>query len=245
MMRKEEFDYPSCSYFCQSCISNLFYKCKITGVKCEHLCKSSQITQDKIGIIDSQGIDYHKCNICRNNLFKQKRPAVNDGKLTYFFTYFCPYCNIVYKANEFRIPYFFNFQHPYNKLAESSFTTIRSVKYMERKSWIRTGQVGWITLKRKPFALVEFIKYEDKTLKEIPLEVLRRDAESVKTPIKSKTDFVNLLNEFVRQAHGYIGNHSLKTKKRVFYLEKRPFNSIIYPSNEVKQRIDKIGKDEK
>jgi len=233
-MNNQDFEHVLCKYR-----SKWKFTCMLSGLKCNKPCNSEQISQDEAGVIDSQMVTDYKCPICRFNLFKQKRPEIFENKVRYFFTFKCPICSIIYKNNEHLLPAFFNFTHDYYKLKDECFTTIRSKTYNKKRGWIRINKIGWITINRLPLFPVRLLKYEDKRIINMSLKLLKKDADSDYLIIKNSMDFVNLLNQFVKDSHGYMGRHSLKTEKRIFYLRKQGFSSVKYKPNEKLREISK------
>ena len=109
-----------------------------------------------------------------------------------------------------KLPVLFNFSHDYYKLRRPFFTTIRSIKYKAEP-----GQIGWITLKIKALFLGKIMAYNDMRICDIPLELLKDDAEYPGFSINSHEDFVELLNSFLP----YKSNR-LTTIKRIFFIRR-------------------------
>lgn len=107
----------------------------------------------------------------------------------------------------------FDFKHPYYKLYRERFTTIRSIRYAKQHK-IMLGRIGWVSLQGKPLKLVKVIGMKDMRIIDMPLSLLKEDAEYPGFRIESHLDFVELLNSFSQ----YPVN-KVSTKKRIFYLE--------------------------
>ena len=106
----------------------------------------------------------------------------------------------------------FNFTHPYYKLMNKEFTTIRSVNYM-KKMGFSLNETGVIQLEGKFLKNAKVIGYIDKPIDEFRLVELKQDAEYPTFFIHSHQNFVDLLNSFIK----WNSNH-LKCVKRMYYI---------------------------
>jgi hypothetical protein len=113
----------------------------------------------------------------------------------------------------------FNFSHKYYKLREDEFTTIRSIHYSKEHN-LTIGQVGMITIDRVPFTWVKIVKWEDKRICDIPLDLLKKDVAYGEFMINTYAEFVDGLNTILKASGMPFANNRITTKKRVFYLKK-------------------------
>jgi len=123
-------------------------------------------------------------------------------------------CRTVWVPSRALLKTLFYFSHDYYKLQNDAFTTIRSVYYMNRRG-IGIGSKGWITLQNRKLFLAIIMGYKDARICDIPLEVLKNDAEYLGFLIASHQDFVDLLNSFTR-----FKQNCLTTVKRVFFIQR-------------------------
>ena len=89
----------------------------------------------------------------------------------------------------------FNFSEYYNKFNDKRFTTIRGVD--SPKNYF-DGMVVDINVKRKKIGRAVIDCHEQKRISEIPLEILKTDGEYPGLVIKTKQDFIDLINRFRR-----------------------------------------------
>ncbi|XRP97804.1 hypothetical protein ACO3UB_08395 (plasmid) [Methanocaldococcus sp. 16A] len=105
------------------------------------------------------------------------------------------------------------FRHDYYKLQEETFTTIRGKRFLR---WIDVD-VGDVIRIKSPsydfFARIIDVQY--KRICDIPIELLKKDAEFEGFEIKTHEDFVRLINSFTRWK-----NTKLTTEKAIIYLKK-------------------------
>ncbi|WP_064496473.1 hypothetical protein [Methanocaldococcus jannaschii] len=106
-----------------------------------------------------------------------------------------------------------NFSHDYFKLREQRFTTIRSKHYLKNKG-LRVGDVVKIKHPSGEFP-AKIVGVEVKRICDIPLEILKKDAEFEGFNIKTHQDFVDLLNSFIPYK-----SNKLTTEKAIIYLER-------------------------
>lgn len=116
-------------------------------------------------------------------------------------------------------PTLFNFQHPYSKLEDETFTTIRSIDYA-KKHLFQIGSIGYITLQRNIHSLIKVESWKDMRICDMDIALLKRDVEYEGFTIQTHLDFVNGLNEILLQSGYKYANNQLTTKKRIFYLKK-------------------------
>jgi hypothetical protein len=113
----------------------------------------------------------------------------------------------------------FNFQHHYYKLDQPRFTTIRSVHYADERD-IHPGDPGWTTLNFVRFKYIKLVRWEDRAIQDLPLELLQEDVAYGDFRIHSHEDFVTGINGILEDSKIAVkGNHRLTTVKRVFYCQ--------------------------
>lgn len=113
---------------------------------------------------------------------------------------------------------YFNFSHPYYKLQQEKFTTIRGRDAFED---YKTGQIVEILLQRYPIKYAKIWMKEKKKIKDIPTHVLKADCEYEGFVLEKREDFITLLNSF----REYYKIESEEEVLTIFYLkttEKEP-----------------------
>jgi hypothetical protein len=113
----------------------------------------------------------------------------------------------------------FNFSHHYKKLDQTEFTTIRSLDYAKKHN-LSLNQIGDVTLDRSLIFKVKIVRWEDKRICDMPLELLQKDVEYEGFTISTYHEFVDGLNQIVLNSGIPYANNRLTTKKRIFYLRK-------------------------
>ena len=89
----------------------------------------------------------------------------------------------------------FNFSEYYHKFDDDRFTTIRGTNSAADYG---IGQIVDIKVKRKIIGKARHYNYDRKCIKDIPLELLKKDAEYGDHQINSRQDFIDLINRFRR-----------------------------------------------
>jgi hypothetical protein len=89
----------------------------------------------------------------------------------------------------------FNFSYRYDKFSDKEFTTIRG---SSAENDYKVGQIVDIKVNRKTIGKVEILKIERKRIKDIPLELLKKDGEYPDHKIHNHQDFIDLINSFRR-----------------------------------------------
>jgi hypothetical protein len=105
------------------------------------------------------------------------------------------------------------FGHAYYKLDVNQFTTIRGKSYFKA---LKIGEQITANYKGKKFQ-TEIVNLELKPISEIPLEVLKLDAEYPDFVIASYQDFVELINTF---RAGFMPKVTLESKMTIITLKK-------------------------
>ncbi len=109
-----------------------------------------------------------------------------------------------------------NFQHPYYKLDEPEFTTIRG------KSWfnkVKNFPDVTLLIKGKLLCQAEITSTIMQNIGNIPLDQLKMDAEYPGYIINSHQDFLTLLNSF---RASYMPHAMLESAVTIIYLKKIP-----------------------
>ena len=86
-----------------------------------------------------------------------------------------------------------NFAHAYHKLQQQRFTTIRRASNLQK--YIH-GEVVEITLNRTLLFTAKITNLEVCKVSQMPLDVLKKDAEYPGFEIKNHVDFLALMNSF-------------------------------------------------
>lgn len=79
----------------------------------------------------------------------------------------------------------------WNKLLEDHFTTIRSKNFIEK---IDEGEIMPYIVKGNPFGFVRVESVENIKIRDIPLQVLTKDVETLNFTIVSHREFLDLFN---------------------------------------------------
>lgn len=143
------------------------------------------------------------------------------GKCSYSMRsdYYCPYYPYLPKVAQQLSPpvrpsKLFNFQHPYFKLKDHKFTTIRGKVHYPR---VQVSSLAKITLAEEFFCYATIVNKELKALKDLSLAFLKYDAEYPGFTIESVEDFCTLLNSFNPPYYPQTTPESIKT---IIYFEK-------------------------
>jgi len=109
------------------------------------------------------------------------------------------------------------FSHDYYKFQYPQFTTIRGKTYPDTHK-LKPRTLAQIVVLKKVLVLIRVKKIHYKTIRKIPLEILKKDAEYPGFTIQTQSDFVNLINTFRR-----FKKATLDSLVSIIYLERESF----------------------
>lgn len=124
-------------------------------------------------------------------------------------------------------PTFFNFSEIFLKLNQEIMTTLRSLKHQGTQFFngkyekidIKVGMIGWAELRKKRLFRVKIISFEDRAIGDFPLDILKRDIDSVHITVNSYIEVIQELNRITMNA-GFSGYNRLTTIKRLFTFQR-------------------------
>lgn len=105
------------------------------------------------------------------------------------------------------------FSKAYIKLTQPLFTTIRSVKYLEKYN-IKINDIVMINIEGEDIFKAIVVGFYDMKIENMTSELLKYDTNAFNYCINNKEEFVDLLNSFIPK---YNPNR-LSTKKRLIFL---------------------------
>lgn len=112
-----------------------------------------------------------------------------------------------------------SFWDNWDKLEDEEYTTIRGKDFPKRNT-IQAGEMEPIYLKKKYLlhtVLIQKIIYSK--IKDIPIEILKRDVMRKGKTIQTHEQFINLLNE-PQFNMGWVGKNRMDTVKSILYCKK-------------------------
>lgn len=120
-----------------------------------------------------------------------------------------------------------SFSHPYYKLEDEFFTTIRPTSFPERIDLERYDIVS-IVLNKEHIFFAQVVSIKKAKIINISLDTLKRDGEFPSYEINDHIDFVDLLNSFNRYK-----STNLTTTKSIIYLKRMDNIKVYDPNKEI------------